>query len=129
MELLRQSLNKEDKKKDVKKSKKKKEQNNNNAQEAHEAIRPTNILIKSIPEDEDIFTARHRKLYKLIWNNTLESMMAPAIYTQLVVKISAPQNYLYKYSAEENIFPGWKIVQGIENDKFYTYLKNMKDKR
>ena len=109
-----------------KKSKKKKEENNN-AQEAHEAIRPTNILIESIPEDEDIFTARHRKLYKLIWNNTLESMMAPAIYKQLMVKITAPQNHLYKYSAEENIFPGWKAVQGVDDDKYYSYLQNLKE--
>ena len=88
MGLITQSLEKEDKKEEKKKSKKKKEENNI-AQEAHEAIRPTNILVESIPEDEDVFNARHRKLYKLIWNNTLESMMAPAIYKQLVVKITA----------------------------------------
>ena len=125
MGLITQSLNREDKKEEKKKSKKKKEENNN-AQEAHEAIRPTNILVESIPEDEDIFTARHRKLYKLIWNNTLESMMAPAIYKQLMVKITAPQNHLYKYSAEENIFPGWKAVQGVDDDKYYSYLQNLK---
>ena len=96
MDIITQSLNKEEKVDNKKKSKKKKEENNN-AQEAHEAIRPTNIYIESIPQDEDVFTARHRKLYKLIWNNTLESMMAPAIYNQLVVKISAPENHYYKY--------------------------------
>ena len=128
--LITQSLEKADKKEDKKeeknKSKKKKEENNN-AQEAHEAIRPTNILVESIPEDEDIFTARHRKLYKLIWNNTIESMMAPAIYKQLVVKISAPQKHIYKYSAEENIFPGWKAIQGVDDDKYYTYLQHLKE--
>ena len=126
MGLITQSLEREDKKEEKKKSKKKKEENNN-AQEAHEAIRPTNILVESIPEDEDIFTAKHRKLYKLIWNNTLESMMAPAIYKQLVVKITAPQNHLYKYSAEENIFPGWKAVQGVDDDKYYSYLQNLRE--
>ena len=126
MVLITQSLNREEKPENKKKGKKKKEENNN-AQEAHEAIRPTNILIESIPEDEDIFTARHRKLYKLIWNNTLESMMAPAVYKQLVVKISAPQKHVYKYSAEENIFPGWKAVQGVDDDKYYTYLQNLKE--
>tara|TARA_Y100000741_G_scaffold363555_1_gene352092 strand:- start:1340 stop:3712 length:2373 start_codon:yes stop_codon:yes gene_type:complete len=124
--LITQSLNKEEKPDNKKKSKKKKEENNN-AQEAHEAIRPTNILVKSIPDDEDVFTARHRKLYKLIWNNTLESMMASAIYKQLVVKISAPQKHIYKYSAEENIFPGWKAVQGVDDDKYFTYLQNLKE--
>tara|TARA_B100000927_G_scaffold141136_4_gene113830 strand:- start:4241 stop:6613 length:2373 start_codon:yes stop_codon:yes gene_type:complete len=126
MVLITQSLNMEEKSENKKKGKKKKEENNN-AQEAHEAIRPTNILIESIPEDEDIFTARHRKLYKLIWNNTLESMMAPALYKQLVVKISAPEKHMYKYSAEENIFAGWKVVQGVDDDKYYTYLQNLKE--
>ncbi len=125
MLLITQGLEKENKKEDKKKSKKKKD--DNNAQEAHEAIRPTNILIKSIPEDEDIFTARHRKLYKLIWNNTLESMMAPAVYKQLVVKITAPEEYIYKYSSEENIFPGWKAVQGVDDDKYYAYLDSIKE--
>tara|TARA_B110000444_G_scaffold9490_1_gene8181 strand:- start:1178 stop:3550 length:2373 start_codon:yes stop_codon:yes gene_type:complete len=124
--LITQSLEKVDKKEEKNKSKKKKEENNN-AQEAHEAIRPTNILVESIPEDEDIFTARHRKLYKLIWNNTIESIMAPAIYKQLVVKISAPQKQIYKYSAEENIFPGWKAIQGVDDDKYYIYLQNLKE--
>ena len=54
-------------------------------------------------------------------------MMAPAIYNQLVVKVSAPENHYYKYSAEENIFPGWKAVQGVEEDKNYSYLKNIKE--
>ena len=53
--------------------------------------------------------------------------MAPAIYKQLVIKITAPQKHIYKYSAEENIFPGWKAVQGVDDDKYYTYLQNMKD--
>ena len=51
------------------------------------------------------------------------SLMAPAIYKQLVLKISAPQEHLYRYSAEENVFPGWKIVQGVEEEKYYKYLK------
>ena len=55
------------------------------AQEAHEAIRPTHINTINIPDDEDVFTAKHRKLYKLIWSNTLESLMAPAIYKQLIL--------------------------------------------
>lgn len=97
------------------------------AQEAHEAIRPTHIDTINIPEDEDVFTAKHRKLYKLIWSNTLESLMAPAIYKQLVLKISAPDNFYYKYTCEENIFPGWKAVNGIEEEKYYTFLKTLKE--
>lgn len=108
-----------------KKSTKKEKEKDNLAQEAHEAIRPTNISITCIPDDEDVYTSKHRRLYKLIWKNTLESLMSDAIFKQLTVKISAPNDLYYKYVAEDNIFPGWKIVEGIENDKFYVYLKNI----
>tara|TARA_B110001452_G_C15236101_1_gene427958 strand:- start:279 stop:2693 length:2415 start_codon:yes stop_codon:yes gene_type:complete len=96
-------------------------------QEAHEAIRPTNIDVESLPEDEDVFTAKHRKLYRLIWTNTLESMMSVAVYKQFQIKVIAPNNNYYKYTAEQNVFPGWKIVQGIEEEKYYTFLKTLKE--
>ena len=98
----------------------------NNTQEAHEAIRPTCISVENV-DNEETFSAKHRKLYKLIWSNSLESMMAPARYKQLVVNISAPHDATYKYSAENNIFLGWKAVLGIEEEKYYEYLKNIKE--
>jgi DNA topoisomerase-1 len=98
----------------------------NNAQEAHEAIRPTCISVENV-DNEETFSAKHKKLYKLIWSNSLESMMAPALYKVLVINISAPHNGQYKYSAEENIFLGWKVVLGQEEEKYYTYLKNIKE--
>jgi len=98
----------------------------NNTQEAHEAIRPTCISVENV-DNEETFSAKHRKLYKLIWSNSLESMMAPALYKQLVVNISAPHEATYKYNAEENIFLGWKAVLGQEEEKYYDYLKNIKE--
>ncbi len=106
---------------------KEKEKENSLAQEAHEAIRPTHINVESLPEDEDVFSAKHRKLYKLIWTNTLESLMANAIYNSLMLNISAPQSLIYKYSAEENVFPGWKIVSGLDEEKYYQFLKTLKE--
>jgi DNA topoisomerase-1 len=124
--------NNEEKEKQKKLTKTKKEKSGKKndlpaAQEAHEAIRPTHIDTINIPEDEDVFTAKHRKLYKLIWSNTLESLMAPAIYKQLLLKISAPENLYYKYTSEENIFPGWKVVNGVEEEKYYNFLKTIKE--
>jgi DNA topoisomerase-1 len=118
---------KDSKKKSKKTTKKSKKDDAPLAQEAHEAIRPTNICMENIPQDEDVFTGRHRKLYRLIWSNTLESLMSPAVYKQLVIKISAPENNYYKYSAEENIFPGWKTVNGVEEDKYYKFLSTIKE--
>ena len=115
------------KKEEKGKDKEKKQSENPAAQEAHEAIRPTHITVESLPEDEDIYTAKHRKLYKLIWTNTLESLMANAVYNSLMLNISAPQNLIYKYSAEENVFPGWKIVNGLDEEKYYQFLKTLKE--
>ena len=53
--------------------------------------------------------------------------MDDAVYNQIVAKISAPDDSFYKYIAEENIFPGWKIINGIEEEKFYKFLSNFKN--
>ena len=103
-----------------------KNSSDNNAQEAHEAIRPTCISVENV-DNEETFSVKHKKLYKLIWSNSLESMMAPARYKQLVVNINAPHDAVYKYSAEENVFLGWKAVLGQEEEKYYDYLKNIKE--
>jgi len=105
------------------KSKKKKD---NNAQEAHEAIRPTKIDVTTLNVSGKI-TAREVKLYNLIWRNTVESCMSQAKYYSITSKITAPQDHFYKYSSEQVIFPGWKVVGGYEkvNDE-YKYLLSIK---
>lgn len=95
-------------------------------EEAHEAIRPTNIALETL--DSAHYSAKHIKLYKLIYTNSLESVMSNACYNQLNVSISAPHDSYYKYSALENTFLGWKIVNNNKNEeKHYHYLKNIKE--
>jgi len=105
-------------------NKKKKE---NNAQEAHEAIRPTKIDVNTITVAGKI-TAREVKLYNLIWKNTVESCMTAATYNSITAKITSPEKHSYKYSSEEVIFPGWKIVAGYDKEnKEYKYLLSLKE--
>lgn len=53
------------------------QKNNENAQDAHEAIRPTNIL--HTPDNvKSYLTNDQYKLYKLIYSRTLASLMAPS---------------------------------------------------
>ena len=92
---------------------KKKKKKDNNAQEAHEAIRPTKIDVNTLNISGKI-TAREVKLYNLIWRNTIESCMSAAKYYSITAKISAPEKHNYKYSSEQVVFPGWKIVGGYE---------------
>jgi DNA topoisomerase-1 len=58
------------------------------AQEAHEAIRPTDVLRK--PEDlAEYLDAGQKKLYGLIWKRTIACQMAPATLEQTAVDIRA----------------------------------------
>lgn len=110
-------------KQENKKMKKKKKEG---AQEAHESIRPTDINKETIP---DSFTPKEKKMYLLIWSNTLESCMAPAIFYSITSSITAPLKSLYKYSEELVKFKGWKIVKGInEDNNYYNYLLQLKEK-
>ena len=95
------------------------------SQEAHEAIRPTNITRKTITDD---FTLKEQKMYALIWRNTCQSCMSSAVYSSLQSKISAPDSYEYRYSCEEPIFLGWHILSNTEPDsKSYNYVLSMKN--
>jgi DNA topoisomerase-1 len=94
------------------------------AQEAHEAIRPTNISTLKIP---DTFTAREQKLYKLIWTNAIESCMSHATGVTIIACLTAPKSNEYKYTTELIEFPGWKAVDGYEKENpHYNYLQNIK---
>ena len=117
----------EDKKAKKKKGKKKKEEEENNAQEAHEAIRPTKIEVEEVDQSQDSIGNREAKVYLLIRRNTLESCMAAATYNGVTAKITAPESHYYKYSTEQVVFPGWKIVDGYdETNPTFTYLQTIK---
>ena len=114
--------------KKAKKSKKKKKEEENNAQEAHEAIRPTKIGVEQVDQSQDSIGNREEKVYLLIRRNTLESCMAPASYNGVTAKISAPKTHCYKYSTEQVVFPGWKIVDGYdETNPVFMYLQTIKE--
>jgi DNA topoisomerase-1 len=120
----------------IKTKKSNKKETDNIAQEAHEAIRPTNITIKNLPEESD-FNNREKKLYYLIWKNTLESCMADAVFKTMLARISAPQSHEYRYTSELLVFLGWKIIDYntkkelvIDNTKkmAYEYLPKITNK-
>ena len=59
-----------------------------NAQEAHEAIRPTDLSI--VPADiEKRIEADQFRLYSLIWKRTMACQMAPAVYDTVAVELLA----------------------------------------
>lgn len=78
------------------------------AQEAHEAIRPTEVA--RAPEevrkylDEDLF-----KLYQLIWQRFVASQMLPAVFDQTTIDISAG-DYLFRATGSVLKFDGYLAV-------------------
>lgn len=96
------------------------------SQDAHEAIRPTQID-QEILENMDV---GQNNLYKLIRNITLESCMINAVYKNVNASITAPHSLLYKNNQEQVVEPGWKIVRGYqEENQDYIFLCSKLDKK
>ena len=98
-------------------------------QDAHEAIRPTNISLKELPDNLD---SKEKRMYKLIWENTLESCMSSASFYSITASILALNNLKFVYTSELINFPGWKIVSKKyineinPDNKEYQYLQTIK---
>lgn len=60
---------------------------NKGAQEAHEAIRPTDMKLQSVPLERD-----QQRLYELIWKRTIASQMSDAQLERTTVKIDADKH-------------------------------------
>ena len=79
-----------------------------NAQEAHEAIRPTNIEKIQAGSTED-----QKKLYQLIWQRTLSSQMADAklLKTKIIANIKDRSIPDFTANGSRVLFPGWLICE------------------
>lgn len=58
-----------------------------NAQEAHEAVRPTNVFLTPA-EARPFLDADQFKLYELIWKRTMASQMESAVFDQMAVDVA-----------------------------------------
>ncbi len=84
-------------------------QKSKNAQEAHEAIRPTDIHLT--PEEVKPYVSSDQfKLYDLIWKRTLACQMAQAVLDSVSVSISAQDSYLFRATGSTIKFPGFMKV-------------------
>ena len=90
-----------------------------NAQEAHEAIRPTDILFVPGKSNKKLKTDE-LKAYSIIWKRSLECQMNHAIYDQTTVLIQSDKNYVFRATGSQIKFEGWMAVDrflGISKDK------------
>ncbi len=79
------------------------------AQEAHEAIRPTNIPSSTITIKKTKFSGDLEKLYGLIWKRFVSSQMANSIYDETTIDVKADA-YLLRASGQIMKFDGWRKV-------------------
>jgi len=115
-----------------------------NAQEAHECIRPTHpeTLVENLP---DTFTDIDRKIYNLIWRQTISSQMASAEYNEVSYSIKIPdsnlkdlyfygkkliltkEGYLLVYSPDIKVDPSeiklWEKI--LKNPEIYVKLDTL----
>jgi len=100
-------------------------------QEAHEAIRPVELIETITNNDIDTKTI---KLYELIYKHTMESCMCSAQYMRFSMQIQAPNDTCFIYSNEYPVFLGWKIIQRTNKiiteersiEQIYNYASNLK---
>lgn len=86
-----------------------------NAQDAHEAIRPTDISIKPIEVKEHLTNDQY-KLYKLIWERFAASQMSAAIYNTINASIES-NGHIFKASGSSIKFKGFMSVYVEGTDK------------
>ena len=85
---------------------------NNSAQEAHEAIRPTNFESEILGNNSD-----EKKLYELIWKRTIASQMSAAKIERTIIKVDVSESSKkFKTSGEIIIFDGFlKVYSGSKD--------------
>ncbi|HYO09984.1 MAG TPA: type I DNA topoisomerase, partial [Tepidisphaeraceae bacterium] len=91
---------------------------NKSAQEAHEAIRPTDVAF-SPTEAHAKLGGDEYKLYQLIWNRFVACQMPPAEFDQTTVTIAAPTkegDAVFRASGRKLVFDGFMRVAGVSSE-------------
>ncbi len=87
-----------------------------NAQEAHEAIRPTNVgLQMSEVGSQNGLNRDHIRLYELIWKRFVACQMSEAIMDQTTVDVKA-NDYALRATGSVIRFEGWLKLYGKEDN-------------
>lgn len=92
------------------------------AQEAHEAIRPTNVMVNPLRSRSEasssnltVASSDHKKLYDIIWKRMVACQVNDAIVAETTIDVdgkSSAKNYGLRASGQEIKFDGWFKVYG-----------------
>ena len=94
-------------------------------QDAHEAIRPTDVTLSPVIVKEQLSRDQFR-LYQLIYNRFLASRMAPARYESESLKLGT-RGYEFSATSTKLVFDGFMAVYTMEdeNDELRNLFKNI----
>ena len=92
------------------------------AQDAHEAIRPTNIELSPERVRKDLTPEQYR-LYRLIWGRFTACQMANSVYDNVVVDVES-NDYIFRANYSEMKFPGYTAVYEESRDEETEELRS-----
>jgi DNA topoisomerase-1 len=90
------------------------------AQEAHEAIRPTNVNAK-VDLKNSKFAGSEEKLYELIWKRFVACQMTNCVFDETTIDVMAKaqdtKGYLLRVSGQVMKFDGWRRVIPLSKEE------------
>ncbi|MDF2820735.1 MAG: topA [Clostridiales bacterium] len=92
-----------------------KKDNGKKIQDAHEAIRPSDVFITPAMIKDSVSRDQLR-LYKLIWERFVASRMKPALYTTASIKIKAGE-YIFTSSTSKLVYNGFLSVYNSNDEE------------
>ncbi|UCG86817.1 MAG: type I DNA topoisomerase [Gemmatimonadota bacterium] len=94
------------------------------AQDAHEAVRPTDVS-KTPDHVKKYLTSDQKKLYQLIWKRFVASQMTPAVYDTTTLDFTVGQ-YVFRATGSVIVFDGFHAVyfeaKEVEEEKTFEEL-------
>jgi DNA topoisomerase-1 len=104
---------------------------NKAAQEAHEAIRPTDVSLT--PDSiRSSLTSQQYRLYKIIWERFIASQMKDAIWDNTIILISglaSGKELLFRATGRVLVFDGYYRATGVLNNSEEAVLPSLKEKQ
>ena len=89
------------------------------AQEAHEAIRPTEVKMTNdqFPNPNTELNRDHHRLYELIWKRAVASQAREAVFDSTTIRITSFNGYLFETQGSVITFDGYLKIAGRENNE------------
>jgi DNA topoisomerase-1 len=107
-----------------------------NAQEAHEAIRPTDASETPQKAEHDLHEDDQRRLYALIWKRAIACQMAPAVFDTIAVDLvvgspgsTGERRHVFRANGQTLLEPGFLAAYHEDHDEDETDVESEDEQR